>query len=572
MHFLKKSTRIALVALGISFAVPAAAQSLAGDYLAARHAAARNDYGAAARYFSEALAQDPANAELMENAALSYLSLGLVDQAIPLAQALEETGQRSQGGRLILTAGLINAGDYAALQNREMDTQGIGPWVDGLVKAWSFIGSGDVPAALAVFDGLSAEAGMQGFVQYHKALALASVGQYAEAEALFAAGAPGRAANTRRGVMARTEILSQLGRNEDALIAIRQNFGDATDPELDTMIAKLEADETVPFTHITSARDGLAEVFFTFGAVLRSEQAGDYYTMLYARTARYLRPDHVDALLLTADLLESLGQYELAIEEYKAVPAGSPAYHAAELGRADGLRRLDKPTQAIEVLEQLTRSHGNLAVVHSTLGDLLRGQDDFDAAILSYNRALELTPEGARARWRLFYSRGIAEERSGNWTNSEADFRASLALNPNQPQVLNYLGYSLVEQNVKLDEALEMIERAVAAAPDSGYIVDSLGWAYYRLGRYEEAVVQMERAVELIAVDPVVNDHLGDVYWAVDRKREAQFQWSRALSLAKTPDTDSEVDPDRIRAKLADGLDKVLADEGAPPLKVADDK
>jgi len=370
--------------------------------------------------------------------------------------------------------------------------------------------------------------------------------------------------------MAHAEILAKLGRFDDALTTLRASFGGSTDPELDVLIARIEAREDVAFTHVTSALDGIAEVFFTFGAVLKSESAGDYYVLLYTRVARYLRPDHVDALLLTAGLLDGLGQYDLAIEEYKAVPADDPAYHAAELGRADSLRRMDKSDQAIEVLEQLTRSHGHLAVVHSTLGDVLRGQEKFEQAIEAYNRALERTTETTRNRWLLYYSRGIAEERTGDWEASEADFRAALALESEQPQVLNYLGYSMVEQDRNLDEALEMIERAVAASPSSGYIVDSLGWVLYRLGRYEEAVVQMERAVELLAVDPVLNDHLGDVYWAVGRQREAEFQWRRALSFVGQGQMDTEADPDGIRRKLEVGLDKVLEEERAPPLKARD--
>ena len=189
----------------------------------------------------------------------------------------------------------------------------------------------------------------------------------------------------------------------------------------------------------------------------------------------------------------------------------------------------------------------------------------------AYDKALELTDETARTLWFLHYVRGISHERLGNWPEAEADFRAALEIRPDQPQVLNYLGYSLVEKQIKLDEALEMIERAVAARPDSGYIVDSLGWVLYRLGRYDEAVGHMERAVELMPVDPVVNDHLGDVYWAVGRYREAEFQWKRALSFIDPDDVISEADPDRIRSKLEVGLDQVLSNEGAPPLKVAND-
>lgn len=562
---------IALSFSGLLVASETSAQSVAGPYLAGRHAAVNSDYREAAAYYAQALARDPSNSELVESAVLSYLSLGEVDKALPLARVLETQNSSSQVAHLVIMAGLAQQGKFADLLDRPSESDGLGQWVDNLVKAWAYVGLGDIDAAQAAFDKLNSETGMQGFVQYHKALALASVGDFEGAEAIFGAAGAGTAGQTRRGVMAHAEVLAQLGRHQEALTVLRTSFGDATDPELDRMIAALEANESVPFTHVQDAKSGIAEVFFTFSAILRSENAGDYFVLLYSRIARYLSPEHVDALLLTADLLEDLGQYELAIDVYKDVPADDPAYHVAELGRAGALRQEGKDDQAVEVLEQLARSHGDFAVVHSTLGDVLRGKNDFSGAIAAYDRAIALASETAPVRWVLYYSRGIAHERSGNDEAMEKDFRAALALNPDQPQVLNYLGYSLVEQKRNLDEALDMIERAVAASPNSGYIVDSLGWVLYRLGRYDEAVEQMERAVELLAVDPVVNDHLGDVYWAVGRDREAEFQWRRALSFIDEEDNDSEAEPARIRRKLEVGLDTVLQEEGAPPLKVAND-
>ncbi len=562
---------VAILAASSALTPPAQAQSVAGAYLAGRHAAVSSDYAEAARYYTEALSHDPTNAELMESGTLSLLSLGDVEKAVPLARALEEKNHRSQVARLVLTADMAKRGDYEALLERGDDATGIGPWVDGLVKAWAHMGVGDVTSAMAAFDTLSEEPGMQGLVMYHKALALASVGDYEGAADIFGEGLVGAAGQTRRGVMAHAEILAQLDRQDEALTLIRTSFGTGTDPELDMLTAALAAGEPVPFTHVPDPLAGMAEVFYTFAAVLKNENTGDYYVLLYSRVARYLRPDHMDALLLTAELLENLGQYQLAIDEFAAVPADNPTYHAAELGRAGALRRSGKDDQAIEVLTQLARSHGDLAVVHSTLGDLLRGREDWAGAIAAYDRAIARVPQDNRMRWVLFYSRGIAYERSGDMAASETDFRAALAINPEQPQVLNYLGYSLVEQQRDLDEALDMIERAVAASPDSGYIVDSLGWVLYRLGRYEEAVDQMERAVELLAVDPVINDHLGDVYWAVGRKREAEFQWRRAISFVDPEDTDGEADPERMRRKLEVGLDAVLEEEGAEPLKTSSD-
>ncbi|WP_298858136.1 tetratricopeptide repeat protein [uncultured Sulfitobacter sp.] len=571
-NFLTSVSAMALgLALTIAAPTPVMAETLAGSYLAGRNASTRNDFESAAEYYATALKRDPANAELMESAALSYLALGDLAKALPLGEAILAEGQRSQVARMVVTAGLIDASDFTALAAQEIRSEGISPWVDGLIKAWALIGTDDVDGAMAQFEMTSEDAGMRAIVQFHKALALATVGRYGDAAAVFEADAAGSVARTRRGVIARVEILSQLDRNADAIEVIKTSFNGATDSKLDMLVARLDAEERLPFTHAPTARAGLAEVFYTFAALLRAEEASNYYTLLYARIAGHLRPDHVDALLLSAALLEDLGQYKLAMQEYRKVGDGDPAYHVAELGRAAALRRLEKADQAIEVLEQLARSHGDLAVVHSTLGDIFRAQDEDQAAIAAYTKALDLIEEGDVRMWFLYFSRGIAYSQDGDSVAAEADFRAALAINPDQPQVLNYLGYSLVEEQRKLDEALDMIERAVAASPDSGYIVDSLGWVYYRLGRYEEAVVQMERAVELEAVDPVVNDHLGDVFWAVGRKREAQFQWKRALSFIEFSTMDTEADPDRIRRKLEVGLDVVLAEEGAEPLKVAND-
>lgn len=554
-------------ALCLALAMPVAAQSVAGPYLAARSAAIQNDYEQAADYFTQALTRDPGNLELMDNALVAYLALGRLDRALPIAKAMVSIGQTSQATQLVLTADMVLREDFEPLLENEPDGQRIGPLVDGLVQAWALMGTGDISAALVSFDTIAEQQGLQAFALFHKAMALASVGDFEGADSIFAADATRSVLQTRRGVLARVEILSQLNREDEALELIQTMFAGSTDPEIDAVIARLAEDAPMPFTHVNTVQHGFAEVFFTVAAALRGE-AGPEYTVLYAQMARILRPDHVDAILLTAELFETLGQYSLSIDLLKEVPSTHPAYHAAELGRAAALRRSGKPDAAIEVLEQLARTHGNLATVQSALGDAMRQQDRFDEAILAYDQAIAIAEQAGGSNWFLLYARAICHERTGNWEQAEADFRAALDLNPGQPQVLNYLGYSLVEKQEKLEEALEMIEQAVAASPDSGYIIDSLGWALYRLGRYQEAVPHMERAVELMAVDPVVNDHLGDVYWAVGRYREAEFQWSRALSFIDQAESVEDVDPDRIRRKLDVGLDEVLAEEGAAPLTV----
>ena len=563
---------VAAAILVFSLAVPGAgiAESVPGAYLAGRQAARVSDFASAVRYYTRALAQDRDNASLMESVTASQLAMGQIDRALPVAKYMEKKGQKSRVAHMVVTANLIAAGDYAAVLARDTETVGIGPLVDGLLRGWAYLGEGALDKALAQFDEVAGESGLKGFALYHKAMALASVGDFEAADAIFAAENGRLASMARRAALAHVQILSQLGRNKDALELLAETFVGVFDSGLTDIADRLASGETLAFDQVTSVRDGMAEVFYIIGAALAGEASGDY-ALIYARLAGYLRPDHIDALLLSAEILGDLGQYALAVETYKKVPLSSPEHAAAELGRAEALRRAAKPDAAIEVLERLAKDYPNLPRVHSALGDLQRQQENYQAAIKAYDQALDYTESDSRGRWFLLYARGISHERMGNWKQSEADFRAALELSPDQPQVLNYLGYSLVEKQTNLDEALDMIQRAVAARPDSGYIVDSLGWVLYRLGRYDEAVAHMEKAVELMAVDPVVNDHLGDVYWAVGRFREAEFQWRRALSFVDPEDENAEADPERIRRKIEVGLDKVLAEEGAAPLKVADD-
>ena len=556
-------------AVATSMFLPAQAEDV-GGYLAARSAIAESDFAEAAQYFSRALARDPGNVFLLENATTAYLGLGDLERATPVARRLIQSGSSSQ------LAGLVLFGDAARNGNWDANLADldagltVGPLFDGLTRAWALVGDGRMTEALEAFDTVSANQGVEAFGLYHKALALSSVGDFENAAEIFSGDTGTTIRLTRRGLIAYVEVLSQLERNETAIELVEASFGTNLDPLLEDLVERLRSGETLPFTTVREPVDGMAEVYYSIASALSGE-AQPSYTLLYSRMAANLRPDHTDALLMSAELLEDLGRYDLATDVYDTVPRDHPAFHAAELGRAEALRRSGREDAAIEVLQQLTESHGDLPLVHVTLGDTLRGMERFEEAIGPYNNALALVDEPDEQHWIVFFARGIAFERTKEWEKAEADFRRALELRPEQPQVLNYLGYSFLEMQINLEEALDMIERAVTLRPDSGYIIDSLGWGLYRVGRYAEAVGHMEKAVELMPIDPVVNDHLGDVYWAVGRKREAEFQWHRALSFIDHEDASGDIDPDRVRRKLEVGLDVVLEEEGAPPLEVAND-
>lgn len=553
----------AIFAVGIWASAPVYADGFAGPYLAARNAQIENDFQAAARYFSLALTQDPTNEDLMESAILALVGQGDIERAVAVSRRLSALDSSSQVANMVLLAEAVKAEDFDAVIELLQSGVLVGPLVDSLALAWVQVGQGNMSAAIGSFDKVAGGEGTQSFGLYHKALALAMVGDLEGAEAILSGQAGTSIPPTRRGIIAQSEILSQLERNADALTLIDTVFGDDLDPVLLDLRTRLESGETLALTSIRSASDGLAEVFFSVAGALSGE-ANDGYTIVYTRIAEYLRPDHRDAILLTAQLLENMGRYELATAAYNRIPRDDPAFHSAELGRAEALRLSGRVDAAIEVLQQLSESHAEQSAVHVALGAVFRRLSRYDEAGEAYDRALSLYDEPDQAQWSLFYMRGITHERMDRWDLAEADFRKALELNPDQPQVLNYLGYSLVEMQVNLDEALNMIERAVKARPNDGYITDSLGWVLYRLGRFDEAVGHMERAAELTPVDPIVNDHLGDVYWSVGRKREAEFQWNRAMSFDP-----EEEDGERIRRKLKVGLDMVLEEEGASLIPVA---
>jgi tetratricopeptide (TPR) repeat protein len=543
--------------LAAALGAPLRAEEIdAGAYLAARVAEAQNDFKSATAWYGQAILADTGNPLLLEGAILAELGTGDFALAVEASERLQALGgEPNQLAAVAILADQAKREDYAAILADIKAGTPISDLVSRLVGAWATIGEGKMSEAVELFDEITKIKGMEAFGHFHKALALASVGDFEGADEILSGRAAGPIFVMRRGVFAHVEILSQLERNAEALDLLDRSFGTDPDPLVDALRRRLEAGEPIPFDTVRTARDGIAEVFFSVGTALNDE-ADPVYTLLHLRVASFLRPDHSDATLMTADVLMRLKQYRLAAETYGNFGPDDPNFVAAEIGRAGSLRSEGNADAAIEALQGLARSHGNLLSVHYALGDMLRMEERFDEAEVAYSAAIDLLPEVTDNDWPLFFYRGIAHEQSGDWASAETDFRRALDLNPIQPQVLNYLGYGLVDRGEKLDEALGMIKKAVAGDPKEGYIIDSLAWAYFKLGRYAEALEPMERASLLEPVDPIVTDHLGDVYWMNNRKLEARFQWRRALSFEPT-----EKDAERIRRKLEVGLDTVMAED-----------
>ena len=543
------------------------AQEASGPYIAARQAVMAYDYKSAAKYFSRALVQSPQDAALITQTMSAYLALGDVPRAQVLAKALNPKPDSHPIARILLLTQYFQAENYKVALMQLEETPVAGAAIDNLLKGWALMGLGRVSDALALFDTAGRAQGMRSFALYQKALALSLVGDFESAEMIFSDTQQTPVAISFRGSLARAQILVQLERPADAIDFLSNFHGQDADQEVRAMIAQLKAGAALNFDVVRSGREGAGEVLFFLALALQNGEGNDG-VLMYTHLANYLAPRNVHSLLLSAQLLEELGNYDLAIEAYDAVPRTHPAFVSAELGRAQALSQFGKTEMAIEVLTQLVESFPNVRLVHKALGEFLRQERKYERAVRSYDIAIAMIDKPITKHWYIYYARGTAYDSLGNWELGLRDFESALSLSPNQFQVLNYVGYSLVERGERLEEALSMIERAVAAQPKAGHIIDSLGWAQFRLGYYSDAVVHMERAVELMATDPVVNNHLGDVYWAVGRKTEARFQWRRALSFVTDATGAETINPMRTQRKLKIGLDAVLAEEGAPPLKV----
>ena len=527
---------------------------LAGAFLTGRLAVASDDFARMARSYERALQADPENEGFRELAMQGNLLTGDLESAARFAAQAVARDQVTQAAALILQADAFARGEHAVVIDMLDEGKLSGPLTDAMGRAWAKLGAGSMSEALEAFDAAIAErAEIAPFARYHKALALALVGDMEQAADILGGDSEERVSLSRRGIVAQMTILSQIGRFDEALQLADSVFGNAPDDDVAEIVVMLQAEQPVPFTTVTSAIDGMAEVYFTLSGALVGEQ-GDWLPIIYGQLALSLRADHGDAILLTGQLLERLSQYDLADQTYALMPEDHAQYLGAALGRTNALYQAGQADEAIAALIALSEARPDSALVFSSLGDLLRREESFAEAAEAYARAIDLIENIEERHWVLLYTRAIALERIGDWEAAEPEFRRVLEFVPNEPQVLNYLGYSLLEQRRNLDEALDMIERAVAGDPESGYITDSLGWAYYRLGRYDEAVPVMERAVELLPRDPILNDHLGDVYYAVGRTREARFQWRRALSFAPHPD----LDVDLVRRKLEIGKDAAL--------------
>jgi tetratricopeptide (TPR) repeat protein len=504
--------------------------SLSGTYLAARTADVEKDVASAARFYRAALKADPDNLFLLERALVLSAGAGNVDDAIGFARRLREKQPSNSPARLVLAVEQIRLGQHSAAVE-ELGDAGAGVLADltnALVSAWARFGEGEVDSAISGLQALKGEDWYESFKLLHSGYIALAAGRTDEA-VKYLGDARERDPNAVRITEAYARALAIAGRTKeatDALNAFLVNY-----PDNALAVAALD-DIRAGRAHVAALAnpvEGAAEALAGIGAAV-GQEGGTEVAFLYLRLALYLDPNIAGGLaaLSLGNLFDTNDQSDAAIAAYESISPEAPFHALGQLRAALALDRLDRTDEAEKAFKQAIAGNPDDVQSYISYGNMLRGRERFAEAAKVYEEAIGKIASPGPADWSLFYFRGIAYERTKQWPKAEADFKKALELSPDQPLVLNYLGYSWVDMGRNLEEAMAMIQKAVELRPNDGYIVDSLGWAHYRRGQYDKAVEELERAIGLKPDDPVINDHLGDAYWKTGRKLEAQFQWRHA--------------------------------------------
>ncbi len=509
--------------------------SASGSYLAGAHAQRRRDYAAAADYLSSALEIDSENKRLRRRTFIAMLASGRVDKAIELAEGILDADTGARLAALSIAVRDAKSGRFDAMEKRlrELPRRGVNTYLLPLLLSWPIAAQGRTEDAIKELEPLAGKSDLAVLHDLHAGLIEDMAGNKKAAEKAFISAAGPDA--PLRIVLALGSLYERMGRNTDAKAVYSKYITANPDTQIfDAALKRIEAGgSAVPL--VANHLEGLAEAFFNMAGTVTQGRSIEF-ALLYGRLALYLRPDFPVAQLLVAGILETLGRSAEAVAVYDTIDRKSPFWWNARLRKASALDSLDRVDDAIKLLSGMASEDQARTDVLITLADMLRGKKRYLQSADIYSQALGRISKLSKRHWSLLYARGISLERSKKWGQAEKDFLNALQLYPDQPYVLNYLGYTWVDQGVNLERAQDMIRRAVKLRPNDGYIVDSLGWVLYRLGDFAGATKHLERAVELRPEDPTINDHLGDAYWKVGRVTEAMFQWRRALSLAPEPE------------------------------------
>jgi tetratricopeptide (TPR) repeat protein len=528
--------------------------TLYGSYLAGRFATQQRDSMAASEYFAGALAIDPGNAHLLERAMISEVSHGDLQTAALHAEELLKKSAQSRLANLVIGVKRFRDKDFAGSRAafEQLDGKALAELGNRLGAAWTYVSEGNTDEAVKIAKRFLGAQGLEAFATYHKALIEDIGGRPQDALKTMALSQKASKGENLRVVQIYGAMLERAGRVEEAKTVYRDYLTKSPDhPIIGAMLASAEKGAAPPQL-VPDANAGLAELFYSIANSLNQENAVDL-SVFYIQLCLALNPQNELAVTLLGDRLQTAARWEDSNQAYGRIAAGSGLYRNARMQIANNFAKQEKTDEAVSALQKSLTGDRFDFELYAAMGDTLREKERYAEAAKAYDNAIAIAGKPDERHWILYYTRGISRERLKQWNEAEADLQFALKLKPEQPLVLNYLAYTWIEHGVNQDAAMKMLHRAVELRDDDGFIIDSLGWAYYKRGEFDKAVKYLEQAVLLEPGEATVNDHLGDAYWRVGRELEARFQWRHAL----TGKPDEPGDVDRIKRKLAEGLDAV---------------
>lgn len=530
---------------------PSQVDSIFGAYMAAQHAEQISDYAKAADLLDRLMTERPDDQMLQRRGMLANLHAGRVPRAVTLARS--ETAIYPPE---VSIATLTIAADLMLQQDWERVVKTLEParrialarFATPVMVAWAEQGRGNTDAAIEALATLREQNDLPDLHDFHAGMIFMAAGRVDAAEALLSSHADDitKAPLGIVRLIARVQVAqgNQIGASD---VLQQYNARNPGITLLEDDIAALNTSGTLA-PLVSGPLEAVSDAFIDLS--LRVRNQAPMIGLRYARLGVYLDSENDLGRMIVAAVLEDRARYEAAIDTLEQIAPKSTYSWDARMDIAGNLMRMNQDDAAIERLEAMAEERPDDIVALQRLGYLMRARERFEEGTEYYNRVLDRIDTITPNHWSIFYHRGITLERTGRWPEAEADLKKALELRQDEPEVLNYLGYSWVDQNINVEEGLEMIRKAVAQQRNSGFIVDSLGWAYYRLGNYDEAVVHLERAVQLRPGNAIINDHLGDAYWKVGRRLEATYHWHHALT--QEPD---DALREAIEKKLEIGLD-----------------
>jgi tetratricopeptide (TPR) repeat protein len=538
-----------------------------GAYLSGQIAESDSEIDEAIAFYKRALLFAPDNLETRRRLFNSLLISGEYEEAIVIADSLKDDAELAELSERALAVQTIRKREYRST-DRYLNLEEQNPvdsLVNQLLSAWAKFGDNKTDEAIAQITGLTGPQWYEPFKDFNMGMMSAAAGDREAAIAYFEALIASDDAiqitpdTYLMGIMTLATIHAQAGDKEKAagILYDGRNI-QAAYPPANALGKKIDDGTDLVFP-VKNAQEGASAALYSIGGALNRDGNEDIVA-LYLQFARALNPNNAEALVMLGGIQEQLGKSKKSIEIYRSVPETSPMRRLSELQLGLNLADIGQIDEALEHLAALILEHPKDIRAYQGYGSILSREKRYQDVSNNFEAGIKAVgPIHNRSHWNLFYQLGISYERLKQWDKAEVAFLRALELSPNEPQVMNYLGYSWIDMNINLEEGMDMIRTAVELRPNDGYIVDSLGWAHFRQGQYEEAVRQLERAIELRPSDPTINDHLGDAYWRIGRTTEASFQWERALT--NMADFDESLIP-VLEKKIKEGLSEDTPTDG----------